>query len=66
MRKTNKLTSCESYGKTEDNYSCSIEIIGGGENNCVVGFNTRPVKFTGFAREVSPLEDVSLLLLERL
>jgi hypothetical protein len=48
VRRTSNTTTCESYDKIEDNYFCTIEVIGGGDSNCVVGFNYRPVDFTGY------------------
>lgn len=45
VRKTDNQTTCETYGKINDGVFCSIESIGGGESNCVIGLNKRPNDF---------------------
>lgn len=57
IEKTNNDTTCEDYDKIDDGFFCTIESIGGGTSNCVVGFENRPEDFTGFASEVLLLED---------
>jgi hypothetical protein len=66
VRKTDNETTCETYGKIDDGFFCSIESIGGGESNCVIGLNKRINDFSKpFEPEHIPVfKSISLLVNE--
>jgi len=53
-RETDNTTTCATYGKANDDVECAIEYIGGGNLNCVVGFNEIPPGYRGLTRQTSP------------
>ena len=40
IKETSGNTSCETYGKKNDDNECAMGRIGNGDKNCVAGFNT--------------------------
>ena len=55
-RETDGSTSCTTYGKVQDDEECTVGYVGGGTQNCVVGFNEIPAGYTGLAKQVSPVK----------
>jgi len=39
FRETANNTSCQSYGKTNNGIRCEMIYVGGGNKNCVIGFD---------------------------
>jgi len=54
-RETDSTTTCAIYGKVNDGVACSIEVLGNGIKNCVVGFDDIPSDVNILARQVSPI-----------
>lgn len=48
---TENTTSCETYGKTNDGETCGMELLGEGNKNCVIGFES----FRDLSRRTAPL-----------
>ena len=55
-RETDNTTSCETYAKVNDGAECAVEFIGGGNLNCVVGFNEIPQGYRGLTRQTAPVK----------
>lgn len=57
-RETDGSTSCATYGKVQNDVECAVEYLGGGTQNCIVGFNEIPAGYNsnGLARQVSPVK----------
>ena len=55
-RETDTTTSCATYGKANDGVECATGYIGGGNVNCVIGFNEIPQGYRGLTRQTAPVK----------
>ena len=55
-RETDTTTSCATYGKANDGVECASGFIGGGNTNCVIGFNEIPPGYNGLAKQTEPVK----------
>jgi len=56
LKETNANTLCTTYGKKNDGNECGMAYIGGGDRNCVAGFN----EYTGSNKQAKRTEEVEL------
>ena len=58
---TDNTTSCETYGKRNDDTECAMSYVGGGSKNCVIGFDTIPAGFAKQTTEIKLFDTVEIL-----